>query len=214
MCETVPEVCEGDIPSYYPLFPNRLFCPFVDQLHCKFTVLTLLHLYRTDDCWKTFCTVLCHTQITEYTFKMHEIKKNNHSKHCSIERAFNSKLPADDSISRFKSRTTDVHVVPGLMLIMLNLSLHIFRWFTTLLPKRTDHRWTSFSASATGRFVVLFSNRSYTCHLANRHLMLYGFSIFPNSERGHTWKQPNAKACSLRAVWEVYGYSMVCIENQ
>lgn len=50
MCETVPEVCEGDIPSYYPLFPNRLFCPFVDQLHCKFTVLTLLHLYRTDDC--------------------------------------------------------------------------------------------------------------------------------------------------------------------
>lgn len=74
MRETVSEVCEGDIPSYYPLFPNRLFYPFVDQLHCKFTVLTLLHLYRTDDCWKTFCTVLCHTQITEYTFKMHEIK--------------------------------------------------------------------------------------------------------------------------------------------
>lgn len=37
MCETVPEVCEGDIPSYYRLFPNRLFYPFVDQLHCKFT---------------------------------------------------------------------------------------------------------------------------------------------------------------------------------
>lgn len=71
----VPEVCEGDIPCYYLLFPNRLFNPFVDQLHCKFTVLTLLHLYRTDDCWKTFCTALCHTQITEYTFKMHEIKK-------------------------------------------------------------------------------------------------------------------------------------------
>ena len=52
--------------------------------------------------------------------------KNNHSKHCSIERAFNSKLPADDSISPFKPRTTDVHVIPGLMLIMLNLSRQIF----------------------------------------------------------------------------------------
>ena len=66
----------------------------------------------------------------------HSINNNNNntyialirmrSKLCSIERAFNSKLPADDSISRFKPRTTDVHVIPGLMLIMLNLSRQIF----------------------------------------------------------------------------------------
>ena len=98
---------------------------------------------------------------------------------------------------------------------MLNLSRQIFWWFTTLLPKSADHIDERHLARLPLASLLSFSsNRSYTCQLANRHLMLYGFSIFPNSERGHAWKQPNVKACSLRTVWEVYGYSMVFIENQ
>lgn len=211
--ETVPEVCEGDIPSYYPLLPNRLFYPFADQLHCTFTVR--YYIYTVQMIVERHFVPFSATHKSQNTPSKYMKLKNNHSKHCSIERAFNSKLPADDSISCFKPRTTDAHVVPGLTLIMLNLSRQIFWWFTTLLPKSADHMDGRHLARLPLASLLSFLiNRSYTCQLANRHLMLYGFSIFPNSERGHTWKQPNAKACSLRAVWEVYGYSMVCIENQ
>ena len=124
MCETVPEVCEGDIPSYYRLFPNRLFYPFVDQLHCKFTVR--YYTYTVQMIVQRHFVPFSATRKSQNTPSKCMKLKNNHSKHCSIERAFNSKLPADDSISRFKPRTTDVHVIPGLMLIMLNLSRQIF----------------------------------------------------------------------------------------
>ena len=209
----VPEVCEGDIPCYYLLFPNRLFYPFVDQLHCKFTVR--YYTYTVQMIVERPFVPFSATHKSQNTPSKCMKLKNNHSKHCSSETAFNSKLPADDSISPFKPRTTDVHVIPGLMLIMLYLSRQIFWWFTALLPKSADHIDERHLARLPLASLLSFlSNRSYTCQLANRHLMLYGFSIFPNSERGQTWKQPNVKACSLRTVWEVYGYSMVFIENR
>lgn len=213
MCKiNSPRGLRRDIPWYYSLFPNRLVYPFVDQLRLQYVITPIPFRWLLKDLLYRSGSATRKSQNTpSKCMKL----KNNHSKHCSIERAFNSKLPADDSISPFKPGTTDVHVIPGLMLIMLYLSRQIFWWFTALLPKSADHIDERHLARLPLASLLSFlSNRSYTCQLAKRHLMLYGFSIFPNSERGQTWKQPNVKACSLRTVWEVYGYSMVFIENQ
>ena len=88
MCETVPEVCEGDIPSYYRLFPNRLFYPFVDQLHCKFTVR--YYTYTVQMIVQRHFVPFSAKRKSQNTPSKCMKLKNNHSKHCSIERAFNS----------------------------------------------------------------------------------------------------------------------------
>lgn len=41
MCKLVSQICEGDIPSYYSLYPNRVFYPFMDQLRLQYVITSI-----------------------------------------------------------------------------------------------------------------------------------------------------------------------------